>query len=334
MKYIHGISTDPAFNLAFEEYVFENLNPDQDYFMLWQNDNAIIVGKYQNTLEEINLNYVKDHHIKVIRRLTGGGAVYHDLGNLNFTFITRQGESVEAFDFQFFIKPIAKALAKMGISTAFNGRNDITIDGKKFSGNSQYVKNGRILHHGTIMFNSDTSVMQKALNVKNVKIHSKGVKSVKSRVTNIIDHLTYSNLTLKDFENLLLTAMFEDNTIEEIHLTDKDVSAIELLKKNKYDTEDWNFGHSPAFDLRIDQKFDSGLVTLLLNINHQTIQSLHIFGDFFGNGNLQKLERTLTGVHFDEVSIRKSLEGFQVSDYIIGVTTEDFIALFHDYIYA
>ena len=196
-------STDPTFNLAFEEYVFESMDQNETYFMLWQNDHAIIVGKHQNTIEEINQDFVKEQGIKVVRRLTGGGAVYHDLGNLNFTFIVNN-DSGKPFDFQSFTRPVVKALQSLGVNAEFNGRNDITIDGKKFSGNSQYAKRGRVLHHGTVLFNSKLDTVQNALKVKKDKIESKGVKSVKSRVTNIADYLE-PGFTLEDFKKALVS---------------------------------------------------------------------------------------------------------------------------------
>ena len=188
LNYLNIYTTDPAFNLAAEQYVFENLPKDRMYFMLWQNDNAIIIGKYQNTLAEINEKNVLENGMKVVRRLSGGGAVYHDLGNLNFTFIADAGE-LEELNMRVFCQPIVKALAKIGITAEINGRNDITIDGRKFSGNAQYMRSGRIMHHGTIMFDSNLEMVQKALNVDPSKIESKGKKSVRSRVTNIREYL-------------------------------------------------------------------------------------------------------------------------------------------------
>ena len=151
LSYLDLMTTDPSYNLAMEQYVFDCLPRDRMYFMLWQNDNAIIVGKYQNTIAEINEEAVRERGIRVVRRLSGGGAVYHDMGNLNFTFITDVGES-NALDLKLFCEPVVRTLATLGVKAEVNGRNDITIDGKKFSGNSQYIRQGRVMHHGTIIF--------------------------------------------------------------------------------------------------------------------------------------------------------------------------------------
>ena len=182
LSYLDLMTTDPSYNLAMEQYVFDCLPRDRMYFMLWQNDNAIIVGKYQNTIAEINEEAVRERGILVVRRLSGGGAVYHDMGNLNFTFITDVGES-NALDLKLFCEPVVRTLATLGVKAEVNGRNDITIDGKKFSGNSQYIRQGRVMHHGTIMFDSDLSVVSEALRVAPTKIQTKGIRSVRSRVT-------------------------------------------------------------------------------------------------------------------------------------------------------
>ena len=175
MNYLDLTTTDPAFNLAVEEYVFEQLPRDRMYVMLWQNDNAIIIGKHQNTLAEINEAYVKEKNIRVVRRLSGGGAVYHDMGNLNFTVIAdADGDNL---DFGRFCRIVVRALARMGVEAQINGRNDMTIDGKKFSGNAQYLRQGRVMHHGTILFDSDGAVLANALQVDEEKIRAKGVKT-------------------------------------------------------------------------------------------------------------------------------------------------------------
>ena len=187
MIYLEPPGTDPYFNLALEEYVFEQMDRSRAYFMLWQNSNTIVVGKYQNTAEEINQAFVDAHGIRVVRRLSGGGAVYHDTGNLNFTFIVDQ-DTAPGLNFKIFVRPVVEALARFGVHAEFTGRNDLTIGGMKFSGNSQYAKHGRLLHHGCIMLDSNLTDVADALRVKQAKFDSKAVKSVRSRVTTINTH--------------------------------------------------------------------------------------------------------------------------------------------------
>ncbi|MEG0378294.1 MAG: lipoate--protein ligase, partial [Eubacterium sp.] len=317
--------TDPTFNLAFEEYVFESMDQDETYFLLWQNDNAIIIGKHQNTIEEINQEFVKENDIKVVRRLTGGGAVYHDMGNLNFTFIVNNDKG-KPFDFKSFTKPVVKALKKLGVNAEFNSRNDIAIDGKKFSGNSQYAKRGRVLHHGTILFNSKLDTVSKALNVKKDKIESKGVKSVKSHVTNIVDYLNES-YSLDDFKKNLVRTMFEEDALEEKILSSTDIKAIEKLQKEKYMTWEWNYGRSPEYNLRKERKYTSGLITVLMQVDKGEISTIHFFGDFFGNGDIAELESKFIGKNPDEKTVGMILNSINLSDYINGLSDDEFMDL-------
>ncbi|MEO1816304.1 MAG: lipoate--protein ligase [Acetobacterium sp.] len=325
MKYIDWKETDPQINLAFEEYVFNQMDKSESYFLLWQNDNAVIVGKHQNTIEEINQEYVRENDIKVVRRLSGGGAVYHDLGNLNFTFIVNE-DGQEQFDFQTFTRPLVEALKTLGVNAEFNSRNDIAIDGKKFSGNSQYAKRGRILHHGTILFNSNLATIQSALKVKKDKIESKGIKSVKSRVTNIADYLN-EGYTLDDFKTALLKAMFENDNLEKITLLDEEIQAIEQLKAEKYATWDWNYGKSPQYNLRKERKCDFGLITVLLQVVKGEIKEIHFYGDYFGNGDIQDLEALFIGVKPVEEDLSEVLKNIELTDYINGLDSKTLIDL-------
>ena len=325
MKYIDWKETDPQINLAFEEYVFNQMDQDQSYFLLWQNDNAVIVGKHQNTIEEINQEYIRENDIKVVRRLSGGGAVYHDLGNLNFTFIVND-RGREQFDFQTFTRPLVEALKTLGVNAEFNSRNDIAIDGKKFSGNSQYAKRGRILHHGTILFNSNLATIQSALKVKKDKIESKGIKSVKSRVANITDYLD-ETYTMEDFKAALLKAMFANDNLEKITLSNEEIQAIERLKTEKYATWDWNYGKSPQYNLRKERKCDFGLITVLLQVEKGEIKDLHFYGDYFGNGDIQELETLFIGVKPSEAALSKVLINTDLADYINGLDAKTLIDL-------
>lgn len=325
MKYIDWKETDPQINLAFEEYVFNQMDQDQSYFLLWQNDNAVIVGKHQNTIEEINQEYIRENDIKVVRRLSGGGAVYHDLGNLNFTFIVND-RGREQFDFQTFTRPLVEALKTLGVNAEFNSRNDIAIDGKKFSGNSQYAKRGRILHHGTILFNSNLATIQSALKVKKDKIESKGIKSVKSRVTNITDYLD-ETYTMEDFKAALLKAMFANDNLEKITLSNEEIQAIERLKTEKYATWDWNYGKSPQYNLRKERKCDFGLITVLLQVEKGEIKDLHFYGDYFGNGDIQELEALFIGVKPSEAALSEILINTDLADYINGLDAKTLIDL-------
>lgn len=324
MIYIESTSTDPYYNLALEEYVFEQMDQSESYFMLWQNDSAIIVGKYQNTAEEINRQFVSAQGIRVVRRLSGGGAVYHDSGNLNFTFITDQ-KGFADFNFQLFVKPVLNALKKLGVPAAFTGRNDLVIDGKKFSGNSQYAKRGRVLHHGCIMLDSDLDRVKNALRVRDAKFTSKNVKSVRSRVTTINEHAP-RKITMEEFKAALKQQVFAENDITQYALTEADQAAILLLQREKYETWEWNFGFTRAYSIRREQKFDGGLVTVDMDVEHGVISRIRLSGDFFGSGDLHELERKLQGIPLDG-HLARTLAQLGIESYIHGVSAEEMALL-------
>lgn len=326
LSYLNLYTTDPEFNLAAEQYVFDALPRDRMYFMLWQNDNAIIIGKYQNTHAEINEPFVREHGIKVVRRLSGGGAVYHDMGNLNFTFIMDAG-NVETLDLHLFCEPIAKSLQSIGVNAVINGRNDITIDGRKFSGNSQYMKQGRVMHHGTIMFNSDLGVVNDALKVDADKIKAKGIKSVRSRVTNVSEHLS-SDITLEEFRTLLLNNIIKDNNAEEYVLSPADIEAIEKIREERYSKWEWNYGFSPECTMQKKKRFEGvGTVEAMLTVEKGEIKALSFYGDFFSTDAPEALAERFTGLRPLLSDYETALEGVDVGRYFTNMTKEQLIEL-------
>ena len=320
MIYLESPSRDPYFNLALEEYVFERMDKSKSYFLLWQNDNTIVVGKYQNTAEEIDQAYVDAHHIRVARRLSGGGAVYHDRGNLNFTFIVDRADA-PGLNFKVFVRPVVEALARFGVHAEFTGRNDLTIDGMKFSGNSQYARRGRLLHHGCIMLDSNLTSVADALRVKAAKFDSKAVKSVRSRVTTINAHAPVP-ISMEDFKGALKECAMASGELEPCTLTEEDLAAIRKLRDEKYATWAWNYGFSPAYDMRREMKFPAGLVTAHLSAEGGKIKAVRFYGDFFGNGELGELEGAMAGLPLDEL-LTEALEALHVGDYMSGITAEE-----------
>lgn len=319
MFYLESPSRDPYFNLALEEYVFERMDKSKSYFMLWQNDNTIVVGKYQNTAEEIDQAYVDAHGIRVARRLSGGGAVYHDKGNLNFTFIVDRADA-PGLNFKIFVEPVIQALARFGVHAAFTGRNDLTIDGLKFSGNAQYARRGRLLHHGCIMLDSNLTSVADALRVKEAKFASKAVKSVRSRVTTINAHAP-APISMEDFKGALKECAMASGALEPCTLTEEDLAAVRKLRNEKYATWAWNYGFSPAYDMRREMKFPAGLVTAHLSAEGGKIKAVRFYGDFFG-GELGELEGAMAGLPLDE-HLTDALEALRVGDYMSGITAEE-----------
>ena len=322
---IRNQSKNPRFNLALEEYVFYNFDPNNEYLILWQNEPSVIIGRNQNTIEEINAKFIKENNINVVRRMTGGGAVYHDLGNLNYTFIVNSDKDVVS-NFKKFTEPVVSALKKLGVNAQFSGRNDITIDGKKFSGNAQHYANDRLLHHGTILFNSDLAVVQEALNVKIDKLKSKGVKSVRSRVTNVYPYLE-EKITIEEFKDTLLRFILNDDNYKEKEyiLTEDDLAAVNTLMEEKYNTWEWNYGESPAFEVEKNQRYAGGQLSLKFNVEDGTLKDLRIFGDFFGKRDVSDIETLLKNKQFQEQVIHDALESIEFGEYFTGISVDNFI---------
>lgn len=316
MFYLSSPSTDPYFNLALEEHVFSHLDRTKSWFLLWQNERTIVVGKYQNTAAEIDRAFVESRGIRVVRRLSGGGAVYHDLGNLNFTFIVdRQGQ--EAFNFRVFTQPVIRALASFGVQAAFTGRNDLVIGGKKFSGNSQYVRNGRVLHHGCIMLDSNLEDVSAALKAGPDKFRSKGVQSVRSRVTTINAHAP-SPISMGDFRAALLREVAAAEPLEPYTLTQEDLEEVERLRRDRYAAWAWNYGASPPYDVERTERFPGGQVTARVQVERGAIRSVRFSGDFFGE-DVEALEKALEGLPLDS-SLEGALERLDVGRYLKGIS--------------
>lgn len=320
-------SSDPYFNLALEEYVIKEMGSTDDVFILWQDEPTVVVGRNQNTLEELNNDYIKKNNIQVVRRLSGGGAVYHDLGNLNFTFITAEQQKI-GFDFIKFTQPVIKTLGKLGIEAENNGRNDITIEGKKFSGNAQFRYRKKILHHGTILFDSNLNDVSQALNANPEKIISKGVKSVRSRVTNISEWLA-NPLSIHDFKDILSeTISSEEKHVEKYYLSETDLAAVNKLRKTKYLSWAWNYGNSPPFNIQKTARFDWGNIDIRLLIKKGRISTCKIYGDFFASREIAELEEHLMGTLYKEEAIGRSLSQINIKTYLPAAKKNEIIELF------
>ncbi len=318
---------DPRMNLAFEEYAISNIAPDEEILLFYINEPSIIIGRNQITIQEINIDYVNEHGIHVVRRLSGGGAVYHDLGNLNFSFIAPF--STENFhNFRKFTEPVVKVLQSMGANAELSGRNDLTIEGKKVSGNAQYVKGNRMVSHGTLLYNTDLERVGEALRVKASKIESKGIKSVRSRVANITEFLENAPSIL-DFRQRIIEGVFASEPFNEYRLTEKDWEAVRQLKEERYATWDWNFGRSPAFNLRRETRYAGGEIEALLMISRGKIRSIRFFGDFFGQREVLPLEKALEGCDYEPAAMKAALEGFEICQYFVNCSVDELIRLLY-----
>ena len=323
--YIEVSTTDPAFNLALEEYVFEKMPRDREYFLTWRNDNAIVVGRHQNTAAEINEEFVKEKNIKVVRRLSGGGAVYHDLGNLNFTFIV-DAQPGQKVDLRKFCQPIADTLCALGADATVDGRNDILIGGMKVSGNAQYVRQGRVMHHGTILFDADMSVLSQALRPDPAKAQAKGVKSVRSRVTNVRPCLA-KDMTLEEFRAALAGSLMAGG-FEKYELTDRDIAAIEEIKSQRYATREWNYGFCEEDALIRKKRIEGcGTIEAYIILKDDLISNITFRGDYFSTVPPEELASLFLGLPLVESALLCAMDGYRAGDYITGLENGDLCAL-------
>lgn len=321
--------TDPKLNLALEEYALRNFSNNSDYLLFYINEPSIIIGRNQNTLEEINQEYIEENNIHVVRRISGGGAVYHDFGNLNFSFMTDY-EFNKLNNFKQFTAPIVKILNDMGIPAEMKGRNDIVANDKKISGNAQFSSVKRMFSHGTLLFDCDLSEVTKALNVKMSKIKSKGHKSARSRVANISEFLK-EPMSTTEFRQKILDGLFEEKTdFETYKLSDDEWKAVHELKKEKYDNWDWNYGKSPKFDIQRTKRFKGGEIDLRIKVKKGgQIENLKIYGDFFGKEPVEKIEDALEGIRYDKSDITKVVNQFNLYEYFGEIDKEEFINLIY-----
>lgn len=326
MRYIHNPSRNPYFNLALEEYMLRGLPKGESYFMLWQNDPSVIIGVSQNTRDEINPAFVRQRAIHVVRRRSGGGAVYHDHGNLNFSFVTdRTGD--RTFDFKKFTVPVLRTMHRLGIGSASSSRNDLLIDNLKFSGNAQYISRDRMLHHGTLLVHSNLDDLQQALSVSKDKIKSKGIASVRARVTNISDHLG-EKVPVEQLKQLLLAAIAEEETeMSPYVLSARDLSAVRRLMADRYLRRDWNFKSFAQYNANRSHRFVNGKVEARIAYADGRIRGSKFYGDFFGHGDLTRFERRLAGHRRDRSEIKDLLETMNTDHYFHRIPREGLLDL-------
>ena len=325
MRYIWLPTQSPFVNLATEEYLLTQ--SQEDIFMLWQNADSVIIGRHQNTLAEINEAYVNEHNITIARRLTGGGAVFHDLGNLNFSFIRNVAPEEKEINFVKFLQPVVDALQSLGVPASFSGRNDLVVHDKKISGNAMVFYGNRVLEHGTLLFSTIQNHLAEALRVDPEKFKDKAVKSVRSRVTNISEHLK-TPMTVLEFKDYLMDFILKQQpgtTIEP--LTPREEDDIRKRAETKFSTWEWNYGTSPKYSIDRKLRTQGGTVQVMMDVKNGIIHDLRFFGDFFSQKNPDELANMLIGKVHNRTSLQKILCGIDVQQYLNGVAEEELLEL-------
>lgn len=324
MRYLKNPSTNPYYNMAFDEYCLESLPIDEPVFFLWQNRPAVIVGYNQEVNTEVNLDYLKEKGIDLVRRVTGGGAVYHDLENLNYTIVGRS-EDLER-DYPEYAALMMKALQALGVPATLSGRNDILVDGKKVSGFAKRVCKNRLMVHGTLMYNVDVNVLSHVLNPSTTKLQSKGIASVRSRVTNLCNYLPELS-DIQAFKNRLEEILSNNYSDAEYKLSEADLAHIQRLTDEKFATWEWNYGRSPKATLVHSARLACGTVEIHLTLAENRIASCRFGGDFLGNLPASNVEKALTGIPYEINEIRKCLSKIEISRYFDRVSADDLLGM-------
>ena len=320
MKYIRLKSNNPYYNLAVEEYLFAH--SDEDIFMLWQNAPTVVVGKNQNVYAEVNVEHAKHHGVLISRRITGGGAVYHDLGNVNYTFITSD-KKAKALDYEYFTRPIISALSMLGLKCKLSGRNDLICESRKFSGNAQHSANGRILHHGTLLFDTDLEDMSHMLRVDKEKLEYNAVKSHKSRVVNLKELLSTeaAEITVNDFIDAIERFVMTELGAQKVEMGGNETIA-SLLARNQSD--EWIYSdkrYLTNYKVFRRKKYPFGIVKVEMKLEREIIDDIVISGDFFERESVEDLEKLLRGRRVGDLS------DIDVSMYIDQMTSDELAEL-------
>ncbi|MFI5242370.1 MAG: lipoate--protein ligase [Gemmatimonadales bacterium] len=320
--------TDARLNLALEEHVLRTAMPDDDLLLFYVNAPAIIIGRNQNTIEEIDSAFVAAHDIRVVRRISGGGAVYHDLGNLNFSFMTRDVHA--RFNrYDLFNRPVVEVLRALGVSAGIGGRNDILAGGRKISGNAQFATATRMFSHGTLLLDSHLDDVSAALKPKPGKVESKGVKSIRSRVANISEFLR-EPISVNELRDLILERIFGSRDrarIPTLVLGDADWRAAEALVSRRYGSWEWNYGENPPCNVQRARRFPAGEIDVRLNIQKGRVESVRLFGDYMGRSDICELESRLRGIVYERDAIAAVLGGVELSDFVGDIGRDDVLEL-------
>lgn len=316
-----------SYSFAAEEYIMKSPEFNDDYFLFWRTEPCLMIGRFQNTIEEINQKFAEANHIEVTRRNSGGGTVYTDPECWQFSFITRK-KNGKVKDFREFTRPVTDALKSLGANAVFNNRNDLCVEGKKFSGNAQYGTGDYYLHHGTLLFNTNIDNLVLSLKISDDKIRSKGIKSVRERVTNLQPYMTDSNMQSMEFRDKMIELIKGD--MAHIGFSREDLKHIAELEKNKFLKWEWNYGNSPSFNIRKSNRFEGGKLEVQLMVTNGIIEDCAIFGDFFCSGDIGQIREDVLGVCYKKEDLKNAICTNNSAEILYMISDEDLLSCFID----
>ncbi|WP_027123846.1 lipoate--protein ligase [Mycoplasmoides pirum] len=324
-------SLNPYINAATEEYLLKNFDSkNEPIIYLWRNDNTIVIGRNQNPLKEINLESVQNDHVNLFRRLSGGGTVYHDLGNLNYSFINKTNIS-KPNSYKDLAIPIIDFLNSIGVKAEFKGRNDIEIDGKKISGNAQYIYQDKLLHHGTLLFSLNQNKLSKYLNVDPSKIQAKGIDSIKKRITNISEHLPRNfDWDIDIFIDKISNWFLKNNDCKPIVLDEFAKKIIEDRAKNHFSSWDWNYGNLDEATFLNKKRFQGGNLEVYLIVKNGLIKKINFIGDFLSVKDINDLEEKFVNKKYNIQQVNLILSQFDLKDYFGQISKNEILTVMFD----
>jgi len=323
MIYVNTGSQDPAFNFAVEAYFMTEKPQVDTVFLFWHTQPTVMLGKFQNSYKELNLAAIQEDGVQVVRRQTGGGTIYTDLGGWQFSFITPGKRT--GIDFRPFMEPIVAALETLGIQAEFNSRNDLTVAGQKFSGNAQASQGDFTLHHGSLLYDTDLARMVRYCRPPVYKLKAKGIDSIQSRTTNLIDYLP-ERWSSQTFADKMLSLLLKSET-ETYSLTAEDKARVNQIADQKFRSWDWTYGKNPAFSLQREAHTPGGQIEIALEIKNGLIEGCQIQGDFFSAVDLGQFVQALKGLPYQ----REALADFifeQFPNLIHNVSSEKILDIF------
>ena len=319
-------SEEPGFNLAAEQYMLEEMDLDDVMFMLWQNKPSVVVGRHQNTADEVDLAYAREKEIPVVRRMTGGGAVYHDVGNLNFTLVLKRDGLGDPYDFSHLMEPMLEALERVGIKGERSGRNDISVNGRKIAGSASRITADKVLYHACILVDTDLDELQRVLIVNKEKLAGKGVASVRRRVAVLTEFL--EGVTVPMLGDLLRDVLETSYGLRRLkRFSQDDLAKIKMLEAARYDLAEWNIGASPKYDIRVAARYAWGGIQMMLKLKDGKIAECAAYGDYFADEPTDDFCSSLLGTDYTCQAVGERLGKIDAACFFRGAKEDDIIRL-------